>query len=271
MTAPHAGASWDAGWHWVDGALVYGPKARWVLLPPSPSPGGAVRDEVVDDFRNVSRVGRSQRTRWSDLRAEIHEEFREYSHRQHDVEIVLEERLANRREWLRQYALHWRASNPHKARASAQRQHARLKRAERDSDRWVCCCRNCEVLFCPVRTRAAVHCTDACRLKFGRTQAEQRLAAKFGTTPVEARRVQRMRERRARGIGPRKQINIATGTQVGFWIVVCAVRFGKKPRHGYRCRCRCGRERLIAAGHLAAGKVLSCRGCRYKRVRDERA
>jgi len=93
ISAPRGGASADAGWQWVDGELVYTARPRWVQTG-TIDRGGAVRAEVVGDFRRVSGIGRQHRSRWSDLRVEIADEFEQLTTRADELASVIDRRCS---------------------------------------------------------------------------------------------------------------------------------------------------------------------------------
>lgn len=283
MLSPLSGASPCHEWEWrEEGTLVYAAQPRRVWSPPEERMG-ALAEEIRDDLDDVRLAHRRVASRWECLADEVAAAFIEYSRREHEVLDALEQQRAELNDlkrrwaadnpWLHRLAVYrWRAKNPGKVAASGRRQYEKRKSAARQAGEWVARCRNCDVQFCPVRTRATKHCSDACRRQHGHEAEYARLGADLGLAPVEARKAARTRKRRKSGVGPRATLTIELGTQIGYWLIVERLRSvsaaGKK-RFKYRCRCRCGFERLIPTRLLIDRSVLSCRSCRHVREREQ--
>lgn len=54
------------------------------------------------------------------------------------------------------------------------------------------------------------------------------------------------------------------GKKFGYWDVVNFESYTKKTGHLYKCKCKCGVERLIPRNNLMKGKTNSCRSCSTK-------
>ena len=93
ISAPRGGSSADACWQWRDGELVYATRPRWVQTEVIDR-GGALRAEVVADFRRASGIGRQHRPRWFDLRAEIADEFDQFTTRADALTSAIDRRCS---------------------------------------------------------------------------------------------------------------------------------------------------------------------------------
>jgi len=62
-----------------------------------------------------------------------------------------------------------------------------------------------------------------------------------------------------------KPSEITIGTKIGRWTVVGRAPNNKYGHRMYSCRCECGTEANVAAGHLIHGKSKGCNSCRIRK------
>jgi hypothetical protein len=257
ISDPRGGASDNAGWHWRDGELVYTRKSRWVSVPHQDPRDrrGALLDEIRADFRHAGSARRAHRPLWRDLRAEIAEEFEQFTTREDDLTAAIDRRCSK---VARQVA----------GRARAGRSPQKL----RTVPCWVC--------RAPITTRAShrSYCSRKCKRKHyhhrGGAKVERAYMKRWRAKNVrnaQWRELERLRKRQANQRAERKQRKQQLERRPARPCLDCATPF--VPLNAKRlyctevCRVRAAKRRYWRAHQ---SKLNSLRNARRQVAREER-